>query len=106
MAQPETPQTPRKSSAAPPTQVTPVGPPQIGTVVRLTREMGFGFILSLDKIEYFFHFSCCVGGKQGQTWNELDKGDEVRFTPATSDKGPRAIDVVLSDLGVNPVEGF
>lgn len=66
-----------------------------GTIVRLLKDKGFGFITGSDGNEYFFHLSACVGGAHGLTWMEADRGVAVVFEPGKTVKGLRAIDVEL-----------
>jgi len=57
-----------------------------GTVKRIMRERGFGFILAEDGREVFFHRS----ELQNVDFNELKEGDHLEFTVAKGDKGPQA----------------
>lgn len=76
-----------------------------GTVVRIKRDKGFGFILAdppgrsddpdaqpldLDapKEEFFFHLSALTGGVD--TFDILEEGDQVEFQAMSSSKGARA----------------
>jgi cold shock CspA family protein len=71
-------------------------PPRMnGTIVRLLKDKGFGFIQGSDGNEYFFHVSVCLGGAHGLTWQEADQGVAVVFEPGKTVKGLRAIDVEL-----------
>jgi cold shock protein len=58
----------------------------MGTVKRLVREKGFGFLADADGQEYFFHRSAV----EGTTFDRLQEGETVGFEPKTSQKGPRA----------------
>jgi cold shock CspA family protein len=60
-----------------------------GSVNRLTRDRGFGFIRG-DGHVYFFHRSALGGGLN---FDELMEGQRVTFEPRQADKGPRATDV-------------
>lgn len=61
-----------------------------GTIKRLVRERGFGFIkASNGSGEFFFHRSSCVG----TPYESLREGQHVTFEIEPSDKGPRAKDV-------------
>lgn len=62
-----------------------------GTVKRKVADKGFGFILGSDNQEYFFHQSE-VGGRNG--FDGLSEGQQVKFTPETSPKGPRAGSII------------
>jgi cold shock protein len=59
-----------------------------GTIKRLT-DKGFGFIVTTDGTEYFFHQSACNGTR----FDELREGQAVTFTVGQGPKGPRAEDV-------------
>lgn len=65
-----------------------------GTIARLIRARGFGFIKSDSGAEYFFHRSCCLPAPH--IFNTLTEGDSVEFQIEDNDKGPRAIDVQQS----------
>lgn len=60
-----------------------------GTVKRIMREKGFGFILAEDGREIFFHRS----ELQTVDINELEEGDHLEFSVTEGDKGPKAIDI-------------
>ena len=60
-----------------------------GTVKRLVRERGFGFILGQDGTELFFHRSAI----QGQGFDALTEGQAVEFDVERGDKGPRAVNM-------------
>lgn len=57
-----------------------------GTVKKLVRERGFGFILGSDGAELFFHRSAL----QGTGYDSLTEGQAVEFDVERGDKGPRA----------------
>ncbi len=57
-----------------------------GTVKRIVRDRGFGFIRSSDGKEVFFHRSALVGLDIGR----LSEGQKVEFVLEESPKGPRA----------------
>ncbi len=57
-----------------------------GTVKRLVRERGFGFILGQDGAEIFFHRSVV----QGEGFDALAEGQAVEFDIEKGPKGPRA----------------
>ena len=60
-----------------------------GSVKRLVRDKGFGFILGSDGSEYFFHSSVC-----SQTpFDQLREGQNVTFEKGQGPKGPRAENV-------------
>ena len=60
-----------------------------GTIKRLVRDKGFGFILSEDGNEYFFHQSACTGMR----FDDMREGQSVTFAKGQGPKGPRAEDV-------------
>lgn len=61
-----------------------------GTIARLVRDRGFGFILGSDGIEYFFHRSSCA---PDSSFDKLQEQDPVEFEEGGGAKGPRAADV-------------
>lgn len=56
-----------------------------GTIKRLMKDKGFGFIAASDGSEYFFHQSGCL-----DRFDELREGQAVTFTSGQGPKGPRA----------------
>ena len=60
-----------------------------GTVKRIMRERGFGFILAEDGKEIFFHRS----ELQNVDFDELGEGDHLEFTVVKGEKGPQATDI-------------
>jgi len=60
-----------------------------GTIKRVIRERGFGFIRTSDGKEVFFHRT----NLQQLNFEELNEGDGVEFEVEQGAKGPRAIDV-------------
>lgn len=62
----------------------------IGTIKKLTRERGFGFIRAEDGAEYFFHQSELRGGLR---FEDLQEGQRVSFETQQAEKGPRAADI-------------
>jgi CspA family cold shock protein len=63
-----------------------------GTVKRLVRERGFGFILGQDGAEIFFHRSAL----QGDAFDRLAEGQAVEFDVEKGPKGPRATNMRVS----------
>lgn len=61
-----------------------------GTIKRLARDRGFGFIQGENGQDYFFHQSELRGGL---TFTELKEGQRVTFEPREAEKGPRAADI-------------
>jgi CspA family cold shock protein len=60
-----------------------------GTIKRVIRDRGFGFIRSSDGQEVFFHRSSL----QQLNFEGLKEGDAVEFEMERGEKGPRAINV-------------
>jgi len=63
-----------------------------GTIKRLVRERGFGFILGQDGTELFFHRSALQGGG----FDTLTEGQAVEFEVERGDKGPRAANMKVA----------
>lgn len=59
-----------------------------GTIKRLARDKGFGFIRDSSGREYFFHRSSVQGN-----FESLSEGQRVSFDEEPSPKGPRANNV-------------
>jgi CspA family cold shock protein len=60
-----------------------------GTIKKLVRERGFGFILGSDGVEVFFHRSAL----SGEGFDTLTEGQAVEFDVERGEKGPRAANV-------------
>lgn len=60
-----------------------------GTVKRIMRERGFGFILAEDGREIFFHRT----ELQDIEFDDIGEGDQLEFTIVKGKKGPQAIGV-------------
>lgn len=60
-----------------------------GTIKRIIRDRGFGFIRSTDGQEVFFHRS----GLQQLNFDGLKEGEQVEFEIERGEKGPRATSV-------------
>ena len=58
-----------------------------GTVKRLIRDKGFGFVAAADGQEYFFHQSGCAD------FDSIHEGQNVTFETGQGPKGPRAENV-------------
>jgi CspA family cold shock protein len=56
-----------------------------GTIKRLVRDRGFGFIRDDGGQEWFFHRSAVQG-----SFDQLNEGQRVNFEEEPSAKGPRA----------------
>ncbi len=63
-----------------------------GTVKKLVRERGFGFITGSDGVELFFHRSAV----QGVGFDTLSEGQAVEFDVERGEKGPRATNMRVS----------
>jgi CspA family cold shock protein len=57
-----------------------------GSIKRIVRDRGFGFIRSTEGQEVFFHRSSL----QGLNFDGLKEGENVEFEMEVGDKGPRA----------------
>ena len=60
-----------------------------GTIKRVIRDRGFGFIKSTEGQEVFFHRS----GLQEINFDSLKEGESVEFEVEKGEKGDRAINV-------------
>ncbi len=60
-----------------------------GTIKRVIRDRGFGFIRSADGQEIFFHRSAL----QNLNFDGLKEGENVEFEVQQGEKGPRAMNV-------------
>ena len=63
-----------------------------GTVKRLVRDRGFGFIEGADGTELFFHRSALRTGG----FDDLKEGQAVEFEVERGEKGPRAANVTVT----------
>lgn len=65
----------------------------IGRIARLFAAKGYGFLVTPDELEVYFHRNSVVGA----SFDGLAIGSEVRFTlaPNESKKGPQASSVQL-----------
>ena len=59
-----------------------------GTIKRIARDKGFGFIRDASGQEYFFHRSAVQW-----SFDSLTEGQRVNFDEEDSPKGPRASNV-------------
>ena len=64
-----------------------------GTVVRIIRNRGFGFLKQEDGTEVFFHRTAL----QGVDFDTLTEGLTLEFDIEQGDKGPRAANVRKAD---------
>jgi CspA family cold shock protein len=60
-----------------------------GTIKRMVRDKGFGFVAAADGQEYFFHQSAVAGAQ----FDQLREGQAVTFDTGQGPKGPRAENV-------------
>jgi CspA family cold shock protein len=60
-----------------------------GTIKRVIRDRGFGFIRAADGQEVFFHRSSL----QQLNFDGLKEGESVEFDMERGEKGPRAVTV-------------
>ncbi|HKS97525.1 MAG TPA: cold shock domain-containing protein [Terriglobia bacterium] len=60
-----------------------------GTIKRIIRDRGFGFIRTADGQEVFFHRSSL----QNLDFDSLKEGQNVEFEMERGEKGPRATSV-------------
>ena len=60
-----------------------------GTIKRLVRDRGFGFIRSAEGQEVFFHRTSL----QNLSFDSLREGERVEFEIEEGEKGPRAAKV-------------
>jgi len=63
-----------------------------GTVKRVVRDKGFGFLKCDDGREIFFHASGLIKGANFQT---LKEGQDVQFEVEKGPKGAKAFDIQL-----------
>ena len=62
-----------------------------GTIKRVVRDKGFGFITPDDgSDDVFFHRSCLAPRVE---FDELREGEEVEFQTRAGDKGPQALNL-------------
>ena len=73
-------------------EVSPTVAPPRGRVIRLFPEAGYGFIAAAgDGHEVYFHRNSVLG----DSFEELNVGDEVRFAEEQGEHGPQASTVAL-----------
>jgi len=65
-----------------------------GKIKKVVRERGFGFISDSDGREVFFHQSSLIDVK----FDTLTEEQTVEFEVEKSDKGPRAVNVRISQI--------
>jgi len=64
-----------------------------GTIARLIRDRGYGFIATEDGKDVFFHQT----GLQGLSFDSLKEGQPVEFETEEGPKGPRAANIRSSE---------
>ena len=62
-----------------------------GTIKKLVRDKGFGFIVPDDGSDDVFFHRSRLGPKM--QFDDLREGDQVQFQVRPGEKGPRAFDV-------------
>ena len=67
-----------------------------GTVKKLVRERGFGFIQGSDGVDLFFHRSSLPA----EGFDALVEGQAVEFDVERGDKGPRAEHLKVAAAGL------
>jgi CspA family cold shock protein len=63
-----------------------------GTIKRVFKDRGFGFIRTPDGQEIFFHRS----GLRSTRFESIIEGDAVEFEVESSPKGPRAVNIQVA----------
>ena len=64
-----------------------------GTIARLRRDRGYGFITTEEGKDVFFHQTAL----QGLTFDSLKDGQPVEFETEEGPKGPRAVTIRSSE---------
>lgn len=62
-------------------------------IIKKIDERGFGFITMEGRKDIFFHANDCSEGN----FKDMKEGDAVSFETASSEKGPKAVNVVLDN---------
>ncbi|MFA5792691.1 MAG: cold shock domain-containing protein [Candidatus Gracilibacteria bacterium] len=62
-------------------------------IIKKLDERGFGFITLAGQKDIFFHANDCTNSN----FKDMKEGDSVSFETASSDKGPKAVNVVLDN---------
>ncbi len=75
-------------------------------IIKKLNDKGFGFIAIEGRKDIFFHANDCAA----RNFKELQEGMTVSFETAESEKGPKAINVMVEDgsdmAGANDNDGF
>lgn len=66
-----------------------------GTIKKVMKDRGFGFIRTAEGKEVFFHRSEC----RSVAFDDLEQGQNVDFDEENDPKGPRARNVRVSAVG-------
>ncbi len=64
----------------------------IGTVKWFNKQKGYGFIEQEEGKDIFVHYS----GIKGDGFKNLQEGDKVEYDIADGDKGPKAVNVMIT----------
>jgi len=62
-------------------------------IIKKLDKRGFGFITVEGQKDIFFHANDCANSN----FKDMKEGDKVSFETASSDKGPKAVNVVLDN---------
>jgi CspA family cold shock protein len=65
----------------------------VGTLKRVVRARGFGFVVTPAGQDYFLHYS----EVKTPPFDSLNEGDRIRFRPERTPKGLRAVDASLAE---------
>lgn len=71
-------------------------------IIKKLDEKGFGFITVEGRKDIFFHANDCSEGN----FKDMQQGDAVSFETAESEKGPKAVNVVLDMGAANNDDNF
>ena len=74
-----------------------------GTIKKIVRDKGFGFIVPDDGSDDVFFHRSRLGPKM--QFEDLREGDEVEFHVKPGDKGPQAFDVRVRERGTSSRSG-
>jgi len=72
-----------------------------GKIKKLVRDRGFGFISDVDGRELFFHQTSLIDTQ----FDAIKEDQLVEFEVEKSHKGPRAINVRITQQGQQAIEG-
>ena len=71
-------------------------------IIKKIDERGFGFITMEGRKDIFFHANDCSEGN----FKDMKQGDSVSFETASSEKGPKAVNVVLDNGAANNNDNY